>query len=648
MSTKTSLPSKTATPAATSGAPQKGPASRKPAAETQQAAKGKAPAKSTPAGNVTVKVTGAGPSPSGAKNVPKNAPKGGQKTASKEAVVKPEAKAVTPKAPKVVTPKAPKPAGHFEQHPKKKVSRKYGAAGISLGTYIKKVLKRESREGEKGEKGDSEKKTVNISNAAVAGIDQIVKSIARTVASHARDNCCEAKHSIVSVNDVMFGASITFPVKLHSVIFQNASRIEEVTDRLRKEAEEKEKAKESAKAEGQSSGTSAQTSAHPVPADAADKKPSRREAQYNLVFSVSGAEKFLRDFQTTKLSVSNEAPVYLALFMENFAALLIRESVAEVRQYKKVNMKPVHIFRAIEGNEILAPFFKRLNIKLHGVGVVPHIFEELVPTKEEKNARYKKRAHAKAAAEGQQAEGATPAQGAPAKKPKRHLPGTKALRYIKDSQGKTGLLMQKAPFDRVVREHIIPEVCKEIGVEYTDRSKYHFRDSMVEVIQQFVEDSAIELLKDSQSIAIHCTRHGLNGSDVELAWKLAYKNVPFLQVEASASAEGEQGSSSSPSSSTSPATSETAETPADAVINMHHIGNCSIEHLATRGGVVRKGSSIHDVIRAFIKSILFEVLKYAITRVHYRRAVTINDSDIRFALSQVGVNYIFHREKSSK
>lgn len=597
MSTKTALPAKNNTGNA---AGQKGPVRAK---QTPPATK-QAPAATSNAPKVTPKKAQAGPT--NTKAAPKATPK--------------------PAAVKAVTVKTTIANNQVTQTEgatgRKKVSRKYGAAGISFGIYIKKLLKTVTAEGESG--NDSNNRVVNISNAAAASIDQIVKTVAHTVAAFARDNCSENKRNIVSVNDVTFGAAVTFPSKLHPTIFHDVKRIEEVSDRLRKEADEKNEKP----AEG--------TSAEPTPKG--ENHPSRREAQYGLVFSVSGADKFIRNFKTTKLSVSNEAPVYLALFTENFVTYLLRQVVNEVRNSRKVNMKPSHIFRAVKSDDELSNFFGRLNIKMHGVGVVPHIFEELVPTKEEKNARYKKRALAKAA---------NPEEGAAtsakdSKKPKRHLPGTKALRYIRDSQGKTGLLMQKAPFDRVVREHIIPIVCEEIGIEFKDRSMFHFRDAMVEVIQQFVEDSAIDLLSSAQVVAIHCGRHGLQGSDVELAWKLTYGRIPFMQIEPKPEekpAEGEAASSETPA--------EGVSAP-DAVIDMHHIGNCSIEHLATRGGVVRKGSSIHDVVRAFIKSNLIQILKFGIIRVHYRHAVTINDLDIRFALSQVGVNYIFHHEKSKK
>jgi len=592
MSTKTALPAKN-TAAATSG--QKGPvrAKQTPVADTA--------AKTTPANNK--------------KATPAAAPK---KT---QAPTKPAAAPKATPAPKTVVVKAT-PVATLEGATvtKKKVSRKYGAAGVSFGIYIKKLLKAVAAE---GAPADGDKKDVNISNSAAASIDQVVKTVAQTVSSYARENCSENKRNIVSVTDVTFGAAIVFPSKLHEIVFDGVKRIEEVSARLRKEAEEKAEEKATAPAEG-------------APSDAKpENHPSRREAQYGLVFSVSGADKFIRNFKTTTLSVSNEAPVYLSLFIQNFVNHLLRHAVTQVRASKKVNMKPFHIFRAVEGDEVLSEFFSRLNVRMYGVGVVPHIFEELVPTKEEKNARYKKRAQAKAANPEETAKDNS-------KKPKRHLPGTKALRYIRDSQGKTGLLMQKAPFDRVTREHIIPIVCEEIGIEYKDRSMYHFRDSMVEVIQQFVEDSAIDLLSKAQIVAIHCGRHGLQGTDVELAWKLTYPRIPFIQVESKP--ETETPAENVAASSETPAEG----TPDNGVIDMHHIGNCSIEHLATRGGVVRKGSTIHDVVRAFIKSNLVQILKAAIIRVHYRRAVTINDSDIRFALNEVGVNYIFHREKPNK
>lgn len=572
MSTKTSLPPKNIT---APSAGQKGPTRAKQNVQPSQANAGaasKRPAKKTEA-VATPKAAPSTPKPAASKPAPK--PKAAPK----------------PKVAKSTS------APNLTELVKKKVSRKHGAAGVSFAIYIKKLLKHVAAELDVTE----DKKVVNISGTATSSIDQVSKIVAQTIATYARANCSESKRNIVSTTDVMFGTAITFPSKLHSVIFDDVERIQKTTELLKAESDAKASAPSEAKG---------------------DNHPSRREAQYGLVFSVSGVDKFIRDFKTTKLSVSNEAPVYLALFVENFVKHLLRKTVEEVRQCKNVNMKPFHIFRAIENDAVLSDLFGRHNMKLHKVGVIPHIFDELIPTKEEKNARYKKRTQSKPPSDGAAGD----------KKQKRHLPGTKALRHIKDSQGKIGLLMQKAPFERVVRDHIIPIVCNELSIENGDHTKFHFRDAMIGVIQQFVEDSAIDLLSKAQEVAIHCGRHGLQGSDVELAWRFAFPTIPLLQIEPSA--ETQEG--------------EVAKSDADAVINMHHIGNCSIEHLATRGGVLRKGSSMHDVVRAFIKSALIQILGFAIMRIHYRRAVTINDSDIRFALEQMGVVYIFHHEKKTK
>lgn len=572
MSAKTSLPPKNITPS-TSG--QKGPIRAKqspPATAAKTQTKPVVTKKPVASQNAAPKATNT-PAPS--------APK--------------------PRMPRVKAVSASTSAPNLSDLAKKKVSRKHGAAGVSFCIYIKKLLKHVAAE---ATDLPEDKKVVNISNSATSSIDQVAKVVAQSVATYARANCVESKRNIVSVTDVKFGAAITFPSGLRDVVFEGMNRIEEASERIRTENEEKAAAKTAAPT------TSAKPTSH----------PSRREAQYGLVFSVSGVDKFIRDFKTTSLSVSNEAPVYLALFIENFVKHLLRKTVEEVRLSKKTNTKTRHIFHAIERDMLLSELFGRYNIKLYDVGVVPHIFDELIPTKEEKNARYKKRTQAKLA----NSEGA-PASSSDGKKQKRKLPGTKALRYIKESQKDTGLLMQKAPFDRVVREHIIPLVCDELNIEYKDRSMFHFRDAMVEVIQQFVEDSAIDLINKAQQVAIHCCRNGLQGSDIELAWKLAAPAIPYLQVDPSGEGENE-----------------------GAPITMHHIGNCGIEHLATRAGVVRKGATIHDVVRAFIKSALIQVLKFAIMRVHYRTAVTINDADIRFALKQMGVVYIFHREKVPK
>ena len=121
MSTKTALPAKN-TAAATSG--QKGPVR----------------AKQTPAADNAAKTT-----PANAKKAqPAATPKKAQAVVATKST--PPAKA-TP-APKTVVVKTT-PAATLEGATvtKKKVSRKYGAAGVSFGIYIKKLLKAVAAEG---------------------------------------------------------------------------------------------------------------------------------------------------------------------------------------------------------------------------------------------------------------------------------------------------------------------------------------------------------------------------------------------------------------------------------------------------------------------------------------------------------------------
>lgn len=522
------------------------------------------------------------------------APKGAQKAppAPKGSVPKPTP--VPKAAPKATPPPkaVPAPADKGDGASKKKKAKRHGS-GENFDTYIKKVLKKVCA----AKLQDA--KTINLSGPASATLNGILKVVANEVATIARSKCSEVNRSTVTSKDIRFGADNIFADKdLNDIVTQNIDHVKnperEAAKQLREEAKK--------------AGTT------PPPSNQA---PARRESQLGMHISVSVVENIIRDSNSCKLHVSSGASPALAWILENFVRYILEHAVEQVISNKKVTMKPRHIFIAVNSNEKLSTVFKSLNIRFYGVGVMPGINEKLIPSKEEKakqQKRRKKAAKEKAETKVEGAEGT--------KKTKRNLPGAKALKDIHRAQEQTGLLIRKGPFDSVVRQYLISRVIENTN---TKSSTYHFSDSIIEIIQQFVEDQVISLFNQAQETAIVAGRKGVTAIDVRFVWQhfAGHEKVPFIVGE--------------------------DETPEEEdKVDMRTINNCGIEALATRGAVGRKGSCIHPEVRHYIQSLLSVLLRSAILNVNMRGAVTITDVDIRHAFETFGVHYIFYRFKKAK
>src|SRR5437899_1407456 len=92
-------------------------------------------------------------------------------------------------------------------------------------------------------------------------------------------------------------------------------------------------------------------------------------------------------------------------------------------------------------------------------------------------------------------------------------PGTVALRDIRKYQKSTDLLIQKAPFERIVRAY---------GTDI--RNHYHddgarFSENSIVLLQGFVENFVTQIYERAQELAIHSGRMRINLKDVQLALK---------------------------------------------------------------------------------------------------------------------------------
>ncbi|MEN2496569.1 MAG: histone H3.1 [Marteilia pararefringens] len=95
------------------------------------------------------------------------------------------------------------------------------------------------------------------------------------------------------------------------------------------------------------------------------------------------------------------------------------------------------------------------------------------------------------------------------KKPHRYRPGTVALREIRRYQRSTELLIQKAPFARIVRT-ILSTIAPDMRMNST----------AISLLQQFTENRAVNIMEDTLLIANHSKRQTVTAKDIALVIRL--------------------------------------------------------------------------------------------------------------------------------
>jgi len=97
-----------------------------------------------------------------------------------------------------------------------------------------------------------------------------------------------------------------------------------------------------------------------------------------------------------------------------------------------------------------------------------------------------------------------------ARRPHRYRPGTVALRDIRRYQKSTQLLIQKAPFVRVVREISLDHA--PLGVR--------FAASAIEALREAAEAYMVHLFEDVNMCAMHAKRVTILPKDLQLALRI--------------------------------------------------------------------------------------------------------------------------------
>lgn len=92
---------------------------------------------------------------------------------------------------------------------------------------------------------------------------------------------------------------------------------------------------------------------------------------------------------------------------------------------------------------------------------------------------------------------------------RRWRPGTVALREVRHFQKSTDLLIQRAPFQRLVRE-----------VSGAQKEGLRFQSSAILAIQEATESYIVSLLADTNLACIHAKRVTVMPRDLQLALRL--------------------------------------------------------------------------------------------------------------------------------
>ena len=95
------------------------------------------------------------------------------------------------------------------------------------------------------------------------------------------------------------------------------------------------------------------------------------------------------------------------------------------------------------------------------------------------------------------------------KKPKRFRPGTVALREIRKYQKSTNLLIQRLPFQRLVRE---------IAQDF--KSDLKFASNALSCLQEGAEAFMVGLFEDCNICAVHAKRVTIMPADMSLARRI--------------------------------------------------------------------------------------------------------------------------------
>lgn len=335
-------------------------------------------------------------------------------------------------------------------------------------------------------------------------------------------------------------------------------------------------------------------------------KPVRREQRAGLLFSIALCEKFIRRFGEVKKKIGSSAPVYLAAVLQNLCAEIIVHASALAKDKKKSTITVRHIFTALSTTEELNLLMERFNIQLLGCGVLPYIHPELYPKKEDKKKAAARRRKKRENEEGGNAD-----------KKKKYLPGTVALREIRNAQKiSNNLLFAKLPFQNLARKVLLNN---------SKGTKIHFAKDARCILQHYVEQKVEKVLEKANKVSIHAQRQTVYPVDITLALELDgekdmldidISKLPPL-IKSKRKKKNEAAVEAKEEEETSTPTQK-----------RNNLAQGSIKTMARRAGIKRISQDCPELIRKVIVGYMDKVLNNAYKIMLHRKAKTLVAKDL--------------------
>ena len=220
--------------------------------------------------------------------------------------------------------------------------------------------------------------------------------------------------------------------------------------------------------------------------NAESSKGSSRQGKAGIIFPPSIAEKFLRNFGFSGVMVTSAAPVFLAAVLEYLVAEILELASKSANSHKRIRITIRDLQLSIGEDQELTYLFQKLNISFLGGGVIPYVHPVLVSKKLRKKRK-------------------TVPSNPGVKKPHRFRPGTVALREIKKFQKMSNCLtFAKFPFERFVRATV-----------NQNNEGMKISKSVFIILQYYIEQYVVDILRDANTAAIHAGRVKLMLSDIE-------------------------------------------------------------------------------------------------------------------------------------
>jgi len=231
---------------------------------------------------------------------------------------------------------------------------------------------------------------------------------------------------------------------------------------------------------------------------------SSRQNKAGIIFPPSITEKFLRQFGYSKIMVSCNAPVCLAAALEYITTEILKLASTSAKNNKRIRITIRDLELSVRNDTELNILFNKLNINFLGGGSTPFIHSSLVVKKSKKKSSKQPLSITNDTT----------------KKTRRFRPGTVAIREIKRFQKISNCLtFAKYPFVKLVRQ-IVGEI----------EPNHKISKEVFIVLQYFIEQYIVDILKQANLAAIHAGRVKLIPSDIKFILSVKnYKHINQLQ-----------------------------------------------------------------------------------------------------------------------